>query len=277
MNNFKYQKKTKPSEEVVNSFKDFDKVLNKHKSISSAYKSIWKYVFIATGAAGISITTLFFYPESNENDLPKTNLSTTIQESTIADVPPQKNKKTKHESVPVLESESSIKKTTPVNVQKNEEVMIPVKTKKVSLEKSEGVEERIELEKWYTLNEKSEKEIIKLPTLFVSNEAWPKKIKKTNLVKAPNIMAFYQSINQEIPIVNGTAYITTDDASEKPIGYKLSGNTFPPGLIREIHKTENSCILLLKNIVLHIPGRGRVNIGDRRIEINLKNKLQKNL
>ena len=251
--------------------------MNKHKSISSAYKAIWKYVFIATGAAGISITALFFYPENNENKLPKTNLSTTIQESTIEDVPPQQNEKIKHESVPVVASESSIKKTTPVDLQKDKEVIIPEKTKEVSIQKSEGVEEKIEVEKWYTLNEKSEKEIIKLPTLFVSNEAWPKKIKKTNLVKAPNIMAFYQSINQEIPIVNGTAYITTDDASEKPIGYKLSGNSFPPGLIREIHKTENSCILLLKNIVLRIPGRGRVNIGDRRIEINLKNKIQKNL
>ena len=35
--------------------------------------------------------------------------------------------------------------------------------------------------------------------------------------------------------------------------------------------------LLLKNIVLHIPGRGRVNIGDRKIEINQKKQGRKNL
>ena len=49
MNNFKYQKKTNTSDEAINSFRDFDKVLGKHKAISAAYKSIWTYIFIATG------------------------------------------------------------------------------------------------------------------------------------------------------------------------------------------------------------------------------------
>ncbi len=268
MNNFKYQKETKTSEEVINSFKDFDKVLNKHKSISSAYKSVWKYAYLSTAVVGISVTALLFSPENNENKLPETNLGSTIQEITRAEAPPKQSEKKRNQSTPVSASEVRIKNTTHGNLPKNEEIITTVNAKDVTIRKSEVIEKKIEPEKWYILNEKPEKDIIKLPTLYVSNKAWPKKINKTSIIKSPNIMAFYESISQEIPIVNGTAYITTDDAAEKPIGFKLNGNTFHPGLIREVHKMKNSCVLLLKNIVLHIPGRGRVNIGDRRIEIS---------
>ena len=88
-------------------------------------------------------------------------------------------------------------------------------------------------------------------------------------------MALYQGINREIPIVNGTAYITTEDATEKPIGHKLKGNVFPPGLIREIHKSSEASILLLKDIEFFIPGRGRINAGDLKIKIHQDKKYLK--
>ncbi len=277
MNKFKYQKKTNTSDESINSFRNFDKVLGKHEAISGAYKSIWKYIFIATGAAGISTTAFFLYPEHAENNLSKKISQITVQESPKVIVPVQHNEKPKKEIVQVSDYNNNTKKSTSVNPENKKKSIIEGKIKKVSISEPKVLEKEIAPEKWFTLNEKPEKEIIKLPTLFVSNVAWPKKIEKTVLIKSPNIMAFYQSINQETPIVNGTAYITTENATEKPIGYKLSNSTFPPGLIREIHKTKSSSILLLKNIVLHIPGRGRVNIGDRKIEINQKKQGRKNL
>jgi len=274
MNNFEYQKKAKTSEEAANSFKDFNKVLKKHNSISSAYKSIWKYVFITTGLAGASVVFLFFYTNSYENNLPKNTSKNAIQTSI--------KKEIKHHNIERLQQKKDIEVIVVENV-----ISEPVRPEKKEQKKESGTlidsneflvfdttkfEKETHLDTWYTLNEKPEKEIIKLPTLFVSNIAWPNNIDKTKIVKLPSIIAFYEKINQEIPIVNGTAYITTDDATEKPIGYKLNGNIFPAGLIREIHKADETCILLLKNIEMYIPGRGRTNIGDKRIEINLDKK-----
>ncbi len=275
MNNFKYQKKNKSSEEAMNSLKDFDKVLDKHKTISTAYKSIWKYVFIATGAAGISITALFIYTKPTENNLSNSIPKITIQEQVKADTPPNQNELPQDEFIKVVRESHVVKSNGNINTNKNEKSIVTEELNTVSIIDSTHVKKDVPIETWYTLNEKSEKEIIQLPTLFVSNEAWPVKIDKTTLVKTPKVMAFYQEINQEIPIVNGIAYITTENATEKPIGHKLKGNVFPPGLIREIHKSNETSILLLKDIELFIPGRGRINAGDLKIKINQDKKYLK--
>ena len=268
MNNFKYQKKNKPSEEVMNSFKDFDKVLDQHKTISSAYKSIWKYVFIATGAAGISISAFFLYTKPTENNLSNSTPEITIREQVKVGTPEDQKPPLQDEPIKVVRESNVAQNEIKINTKKNEKPIVLKESKTVSIIDSTPLKEDAQIETWYTLNEKSKIETIQLPTLFVSNEAWPVKIDKTTLVKTPKMMALYQGINREIPIVNGTAYITTEDATEKPIGHKLKGNVFPPGLIREIHKSSEASILLLKDIEFFIPGRGRINAGDLKIKIH---------
>ena len=294
MNNFKYQKKIKPSEETINSFRDFKKVLKKHNAISSAYKTILKYSIISTAAAGSLIAAYFFYPKS-ENQ--KSEEYSTILSNPIK----QKSQENTHQkSIDKIEYKPNItSKTTSTNnsekesntavssisVDKEERLSIPnnqekplnndeeeiKSTNKLSKTYQVADNDNEEIKAWYTLNEKPKEEIIRLPTLLVSNIAWPKRMKKAKLINSPSIKMVYQSINQEIPIVNGMAYITTSTSIEKPAGHKLNGNFFPPGLIREIHKTSKSCILLLKDVEILIPGRGKINIGDREIKINTDN------
>jgi len=275
MNNFKYQKKNKSSEEVMNSFKDFDKVLDQHKTISSAYKSIWKYVFIATGAAGISISAFFLYTKPTENNLHNNTPKITIREKVKVDAPANQNIPPQNEPVTFVRESNVAQNNIKISKTKNENPIVLKESNTVSKIDSTPFKEDAQIETWYTLNVKSKKETIQLPTLFVSNEAWPVKINKTTLVKTPKMMAVYQGINREIPIVNGTAYITTENATKKPIGYQLKGNVFPPGLIREIHKSSGASFLLLKDIEFFIPGRGRINAGDLKIKIHQDKKYLK--
>jgi hypothetical protein len=290
MNNFKYQKKSKPSEEEMNSFKDFTKVIKKHNAISSAYKKVWKYSITSSVAAGILVASYLLFPSVEEHKKEvqdsvliglsenKTKKQITNQNihikpiKAIANPPEKKAMLTPIERVTsvALEKEkvvtNSDDKTEDFNNLKELQLLkSPSKSAPIfSLESTNS-------NSWYTLNEKPQEEIIKLPTLLVSNVAWPKRMKKTKLIKSPSITTLYESINQEIPIVNGMAYITTSFSKKKPKGHKLNGNYFPPGLIRDIHKTSKSCILLLKDIEIVVPGRGRVNIGDREIKINTDN------
>ncbi len=291
MNNFKYQKKSKPSDESMNSFKDFKKVMKKHNAISSAYKTVWKYSIISSAAVGILVTTYLLYPsvEESKKEVHTSVLSRPIKNETKKQTQNQNihftpTKTTAHPLVKeaikaptetinsVTREKERVVSNSDDNTEKhsNHKELKPLKSplKSTSILRRENTKPNA----WYTLNEKPREEIIKLPTLLVSNTAWPKRMKKAKLIKSPSITTVYESINQEIPIVNGMAYITTSTSKIKPIGHKLNGNYFPPGLIRDIHKTSKSCVLLLKDIELLIPGRGRVNIGDREIKINMDNQ-----
>ncbi len=273
MNNFKYKRKTKLSEETMNSFKNFDEVIQKHKNISSAYKSVWKYSIITSVLAGSICLALIFYPQDKKNKIENSSIEFTensneINNTLSPDKKPIDNKKivsTQKSKIKPKEKESKEKSISTVKKESSKNIESEKKELKTE---TVFLKEKDQNEPWYTLNEKPDNEIIKLPTLFVSKKAWPKKIDKYKLIKSPNITAVYQNINREIPIVNGTVYITFKNATEKPKGYKISGNVFPPELIREIHKTTSAFVLLLKDIEMFIPGRGRINIGDRIIEIN---------
>ncbi len=290
MNNFKYQKKSKSSDESMNSFKDFKNVMKKHNVISSAYKKVWKYSIISSAAAGILITSYLLYSsvEVSEKEFQTSASSDPVKNKTKKQFQNQNILFTPVKTTVNLHEKQAIKApketVTSVSVEKeivvsnfDDEIEEDIKYKKLkplkSPSKSRSISRRKNnnLNAWYTLNEKPLEEIIKLPTLLISNTAWPKNIKKSKLIKSPSITTVYESINQEIPIVNGMAYITSSTSKNKPRGHKLNGNYFPPSLIRDIHKTSKSCILLLKDIELIIPGRGRVNIGDREIKINMDN------
>tara|TARA_B100000459_G_C8551719_1_gene189810 strand:+ start:49 stop:933 length:885 start_codon:yes stop_codon:yes gene_type:complete len=291
MNNFKYQNKTNTSEEKMNSFKDFKKVMKRHNAISSAYKKVLKYSIISSAAAGILVTAYLLYPsiEEPKNEVQTSILSGLVKKKTEKQIQNQNiqfnpvktpaNPIVKEVIKPTTETVTSFaveKERMESNFDDNTEEYINHKELKPLKSPSKNASilslEKINSNSWYTLNELPREETINLPTLLVSNTAWPKKITKGKLIKSPSITSVYENINQEIPIVNGMAYITTSTSKNKPLGHKLNGNYFPPGLIREIHKTNKSCILLLKDIEILIPGRGRINIGDREIKINTDNQ-----
>ena len=99
---------------------------------------------------------------------------------------------------------------------------------------------------------------------------------KTELIKFPNINALYTSVAREIPIVDGMAYVTSNSSKQKGIGVRLKGSNFPPALIRAIHKADNESVLLLKDLKLFIPGKGYINIGDKKIDIFSDKSSKKN-
>jgi hypothetical protein len=274
----------------MNSFKDFKNVMKKHNAISSAYKKVWKYSVISSVTAGILVTSYLLYPslEVSEKEFHNSTSSRPVKNKAKQQIQNQNILFTPLNTKVNLNEKQAIKATketvTSVSMEKeivlsnsDDEIEEDISYKQLKPLKSpskSGFTSRREnnnTNAWYTLNEKPREEIIKLPTLLVSNKAWPKNINKAKLITSPSITTVYQSINQEIPIVNGMAYITSSTSKDKPQGHKLNGNYFPPSLIRDIHKTSKSCILLLKDIELIIPGRGRVNIGDREIKINIDN------
>jgi hypothetical protein len=287
MNKFKYKTKTKTPEEVMNSFKDFNKVIKKHNTILASYKAVLKFSIISTALASVFVGTYFFYPETDKH---QDELYTSSSKHDIEEVSENISlqiEKTKNIQVGITPKIDLRDKKESVD-----EIALPMtsKTEKELLNKKESksvdetifkIDSTIFSKKtstaWYTLNEKPQDETIKLPTLFISNLAWPKKINKNKLIRKPSIVALYKNIKSEIPIVNGVAYITNKNAEKKPLGYDLNGNIFPPALVRELHRTEGSCILLLKDLEIHIPGRGRINIGDQEIEIKSINNIQKKL
>lgn len=292
MNDYKYQKKPNESEEVMNSFKDFNQVLDKHKAISSSYKAIWRWAIIAASGIGI-ITFVFVLPE-----YPKEKKSNTTEVLTLeAKIEPTSNREIINKEEPrvvlvknekSLEKESSKttltqKKATSyskkglldkINVSSVDGNLSEiVKTDTLALLKSR--EES--LEAWFTLNEKTPEERIKLPTLYISNFKWPNSIVKTQLVNSPTINAIYTRVGRKIPIVGGEVYITELNSKVKPTGYKLRDGKFSPELIREIHKSGKNALLLFKDIKLLIPGRGAVSVGDLQVRIQIDNKYKKRI
>lgn len=288
MNDFKYQKKTNKSDDDLMAYKDFNKVLQKHSAIKSSYKLVKKWAIISSAGLTIGAAFVLFNLYKKEEIVKSSNsidIAALPEKATIIPV----NNLTIEET-PIVKENHNI--TNVVEIQ--ERKIISKENIKPIEEESKETESDIENEDsqdslvfkeqsfkpevWYTVNELPETEKVKLPTLFVSKLAWPDQLTKTELVKFPNINALYKSVAREIPIVDGMAYITTNDSKEKENGVRLKGNSFPPALIRAIHKSDENSVLLLKDIKLFLPGKGYVNIGDKKIDIvtdrNYKKKLE---
>lgn len=286
MNDFKYQKKTNQSDDDLMAHKDFSKVLQKHEAISNSYKLVKKWAIISS--AGIAILTGVILFGSNRNEEPKENSITnqaannqenqTIQPSFIASeemVQSTPVEEIVNTSIIPTEKKTEIKAVVEIEESNNKEPIVEVEKTATTLTESKS--EVFEPEVWYNVNELPEQEKIKLPTLYVSKLAWPDHLTKTELVKFPNINAVYKSVAREIPIVDGMAYITANDSKIKEQGIRLKGNSFPPALIRAIHKSDENSILLLKDIKLFLPGKGYINIGDKKIDIMLDKNYKKKL
>ncbi len=288
MNDFKYQKKTNKSDDDLMAYKDFNKVLEKHGAISSSYKLVKKWAIISSAGLAIGAGTIFFNLNKEEEIIATSNPTEIAFTSNKATIIPTNN--LIEEETPIVKENHAL--TSMVEVQEKEVVFEEKPTpKEQELKETQVVnenkdyqdssafkEQSFKPEVWYTVNEIPEKEKVKLPTLFVSKLAWPEKLTKTELVKFPHINALYKSVTREIPIVDGIAYITTNNSKQKENGVRLKGNNFPPALIRAIHKSDENSVLLLKDIKLFLPGKGYVNIGDKKIDIvmdrNYKKKLE---
>lgn len=303
MNDFKYQKKPDTSEEVMNSFKDFNKVLDKHQAISSGYKAAWKWAIAATTSLGIVAGVVFFM------DKEESNAEITATASNISEIEVKVSEATSEistasntvETIPVVLASNetiiptkSIETVTPkVDVKplittkkepKEKKFDAPIvineqNETKVSMDDSIKIaqEQEEKLETWFNLNEKPASERIQLPTLLVSNQGWPRNIDKTELVKSPTFRAVYSGVNREVPIIGGLVYVTESNSKIKPTGYRVKNGTFPPGLIREIHKSGENTILLFKDVKLLIPGRGPVAVGDLQVNVHLDKNYKKKL
>lgn len=285
MNDFKYQKTPKNSEEEMKAFKDFNKVLDKHTSITKSYTRVWKLAIIASSALGLCIGYILINPSKNISEketslfnpsLSKSldiqseqQLTETIEMNQPIVIPPKApdvrkvkeeintnhpEKVSKHVEVLSVESNAQSKKKT------QESTSIMLSAQKTTSQNNS----------WFTINEQAPNKDIKLPTLFVSKIAWPERLKKEELTRFPNINAIYREVSREIPIVDGYAYVTQEGAKIKPKGHRIKGNNFPPSLIRALHQADEKSILLFKNITIFIPGEGYTNIGDKQITIDSK-------
>ena len=287
MNDFKYQEKQKNSDKAMNAFKDFDKVLSKHKAIHSSYSKMWKIAIAATTTFGV-LAGLFYFnkkePQVIENKTisrindnyfknPKdeNNVFLTVSQNTKREDKVDATKKTE----PTQKEKNKKEKNKKFETQSVISQDLLKDYKKTSIQNNKNLIEQSEKKietAWFKTNEVATSERTKIPTLYISKIAWPEKLTKTELTRFPKINAIYKAVAREIPIVDGIAYITKRDSKEKPKGYKINGNNFPPSLIRALHKAEDNSILLFKDITLFIPGKGRENIGDKIIEIDFNKK-----
>lgn len=281
MNDFKYQKKTSNSEEVLNTFKNFDQVLKKHQAIRKSYARVWKIAL----AASSSLVLLLVFFAYNQKD------AKVIENETVfAEVNNQaRAHKNEHHAFFAVsqnsESEKIVetpKKTIPKLLKKKNETILKFEKKSLKTKPIEEKEQKVvsprsnglltptikeNTTSWFTVRKANAKEK-RLPTLYISKVELPEKLTQTELTRFPSINAIYKTVAKEVQIINGMAYVTKRDAKKRPKGYKIIGNNFPPNLIRALHKAERNSVLLFKDITIFIPGNGRTNIGDKIIDID---------
>lgn len=288
----KYNKKNKISDEDILKTKNFDQVLRKHAQISKSYQLLRTIGFI--GAAGFvgALGWLIFKP-SNENKTAPIVAEKSVQSVPVKTVSkPQEVDLTNASEVKNHEEEatiifssaptsnaSSIKQDEQKTPEENISTMI-IASQDQPEPKDTLVTKHNANESWYLFNPIPLEKRTKLPTLLVAKHSWPTVLSKGVLVKSPELKTIYRSINREVPITKCEVYITQENAEIKPQSFSIKSGTFPPGLIRAIHKANENDILLFQNIEVFLPGKGRVKFGDYKVKIgtekgyntSLKNK-----
>lgn len=282
MNDFKYQKKPSNSEEVLNTFKNFDQVLKKHQAIRKSYARVWK-IALAASSSLVLLLVFFAYNQKDEKVIENETVFAEVNNQARA------HKNEHHAFFAVSQNSESEKivetpkKTIPKLLLKKKNETIPkfekkyLKTKPIEEKEQKVVSPRSNgllnptikenTTSWFTVREANAKET-RLPTLYISKVELPEKLTQTELTRFPSINAIYKTVAKEVQIINGMAYVTKRDAKKRPKGYKIIGNNFPPNLIRALHKAERNSVLLFKDITIFIPGNGRTNIGDKIIDID---------
>ena len=281
MNDFKYQKKPSNSEEVLNTFKNFDQVLKKHQAIRKSYARVWK-IALAASSSLVLLLVFFAYNQKDAKVIENETVFTEVNNQARA------HKNEHHAFFAVSQNSESEKivetpkKTIPKLLKKKNETIPKFEKKSLKTKPIEEKEQKVvsprsnglltptikeNTTSWFTVREANAKEK-RLPTLYISKVELPEKLTQTELTRFPSINAIYKTVAKEVQIINGMAYVTKRDAKKRPKGYKIIGNNFPPNLIRALHKAERNSVLLFKDITIFIPGNGRTNIGDKIIDID---------
>lgn len=284
MNDFKYQKKPEISDEVITDFKDFRQVLEKRNTIAKSYSTVKKWTISASVFTVITVG-VFIGLSIKESKYPAIkNQVQKVSVTPISAKPILTSIATKLPEIKVIEEKNNsgvfVKHTAKQSTE--EEIVVQKETKskgdvfKNKKETTISKKSEQESSNWFTVREIPLNKRTSVPTLYVSKLAWPNSIPKNDLVKFPNIDAIYTNLSRQVPIVDGMVYVTNELETTKPKGFRITSNIFPPGLIRDIHKAKNNSILLIKDLILFIPGKGRISIGDKKIEITQDKNQDKN-
>ena len=277
MKGFKFKTKKVVQDIDLLKYKDFGEVLQKHQTISKSNKSIWK-VWGASGFAvmiGFIIFTLLTKKENIINTNPnqllvqknvkqldkikpvsiKTVQLTDINIQAVHQPQPQPQPQVvyKVKNIPHYE-EKKINKI--IKAVAHNDTAISVKNKK------------IRMEDFFNLQQKTAEERVKLPILFVAGKPWPTMITKRELIKKPTMTIQYQGINKETQIISYTMMLIDPNNYKKKQDKILNlKGRYSAKILREAHRSNIGDFIIYENIIVFIPGIGRMNLGDLKVEI----------
>ncbi len=274
MKDYNFKEKEVVKDDELLKYKNFNEVLQKHQAISKSYstvRKIWGGIGLATI---LGIVTLYNF--SNET-IPSEPIHITeekiikVDQSIIA-IEAISKVVTVKES-PLAEAQK-IEEEQPILASKKvvnqEEIIVENKPQETLQEdtiiKAKKTEET--LDDYYHLQQKTEQERIKLPTLYLAGKAWPSVIRKRDLIKQSSLTAAYTEINKEVPIISYSMMRVdpTDYQKENKKILNRDGR-YSAAILREAHRSKAGEFVIYKNIIVFVPGVGRVNMGDLKVEV----------
>lgn len=280
MNEFKFKQKEVVKDEDLLKFKNFNEVLTKHNQISRSYKSIAKVWGSIGLAALIGVVAFLNYNPTplsvaESNPIVTQSKENIIVQSASFHAPLQEPEAVSQRIKPIKEPIKTKLKQDNNTPEVIDEIDANEKTND-QVEHSDSNNDSLILartstpspEERYHLKYKTIEERVNLPTLYIGGKAWPTMIKKSDLVKKSNPTAFYKEINQEVPVIS---YVMSkiDKANPEKDSKKIHNQDgrFSAAILREVHRSNPGDFLIYKNVVVYIPGIGRMDLGDLKVEI----------
>jgi len=124
------------------------------------------------------------------------------------------------------------------------------------------------MEDFFNLQQKTAEERVKLPILFVAGKPWPTMITKRELIKKPTMTIQHQRINKETQIISYTMMLVDPKNYKKKQDKILNlKGKYSAKILREAHRSSIGDFIIYENIIVFIPGIGRMNLGDLKVEI----------
>ena len=215
MKDFNFKEKEVVKDEDILKYKNFNEVLEKHKTITKSYttvRKIWGGVILAsvfgfisfynfkdkiTQAKPINLTEKIMTTPINPKIVKTVKKSLPVKKSPEAEQSPKIktfNIKEKKHFAEVEKTSNQEEKGYTTNEQAEDNIKQVVSIKPHKTDET--------LDDYYHLQQKTEQERIKLPTIFIAGKAWPFIVRKQDFIKQPNITAAYTELNKEIPIIS---------------------------------------------------------------------------
>jgi hypothetical protein len=273
MKDFNFKEKEVVKDEDLLKYKNFNQVIQKHDTISKGYSTIRK-IWGGIGLATI-LSVVAFYNFKNEtipsNPIHLTENKTTeivqplgiksINKSTIQLEEIKVHPQVTAEEKTITESEKEVVPKEDITENKSEET-----TTIDTILRAKNTKETIE--DYYHLEQKTAEERIKLPTLFVAGKAWPSVIRKRDLIKQSSLTAAYLELNKEVPIIS-YSMMRVDPTNYKKENKKILNRDgrYSAAILREAHRSKSGEFIIYKDIIVFVPGIGRVNMGDLKVEV----------